>query len=113
MQSSGIGGAGLNAIMQSQELVKGSSGPAGVADKGTSFEQVRQQVSERVDNFFDPKLQKDMQNLHTDLVKGKTIPARELLVYQMRLGSFNQRVELVSKLAESAMGTVKKFQQQQ
>ncbi len=112
MQSSGIGGAGLNAIVQGQELVKGQAGP-GVTEKGANFEQVRQKVAERVDSFFDPKLQKDMQNLHTDLVNGKTIPARELLVYQMRLGSFNQKVELVSKLAESAMGTVKKFQQQQ
>jgi|GEM_PF-3595749 len=67
----------------------------------------------RLQNLFGNDLHRDIQKLGTDLVQGKEIPARELLVYQMKLGSFNQRVELVSKLAESAMATLRKFQQQQ
>lgn len=53
---------------------------------------------------------KDLQNV---LESGKSIPARELLVYQVRLSALNQRVELLAKLGESAMATVRKFQQQQ
>lgn len=38
---------------------------------------------------------------------------RELLFYQMRVGEFGLRVEMISKMSESAITTVKKLQQTQ
>lgn len=42
--------------------------------------------------------------------KGFKISPQELIVYQVRAGQFGLRVELLSKLAESAMSSIRKFQ---
>ena len=80
---------------------------------GVSFAEKLAAQPSQLQNLFGNDLHRDIQKLSADLAKGKEIPARDLLIYQMKVGAFNQRVELVSKLAESAMATLRKFQQQQ
>ena len=43
---------------------------------------------------------------------GKQIDAKDLLLYQIKAGEFNLRVEMFSKIADSFLGTVKKLQSQ-
>ena len=101
---------GISTSVSSSTTPAGSGGPA-----GTSFKEALQHTnpSNPIDRIFGGAVHHDIQKLQAELVKGTTIPARDLLLYQMKLGFFNQRVELVSKLAESGMATMRKFQNQQ
>lgn len=53
----------------------------------------------------------DMTKLEQALMQGKQFSSRELLLYQMKVGQFGIQVELLSKVGESALSTVKKFEQ--
>lgn len=55
----------------------------------------------------------DIQKTQKTLIEGKEISGKDLILYQIKVGQFSMRVELISKMAESAMGTVKKFQNPQ
>lgn len=100
--------------LESGAGVKGSGAEVGnVGGAGNSKAPEGPSFKEKFDSFVGREQFNEIQGLQKALESGKTIPARELLVYQVQLSALNQRVELLSKLGESAMGTVRKFQQQQ
>ena len=49
--------------------------------------------------------------IRSTLQSSKSVSFRELLLLQSRMGELGLRVELISKVAESALTTVKKFEQ--
>ncbi|RMG40370.1 MAG: hypothetical protein D6719_11050 [Candidatus Dadabacteria bacterium] len=67
---------------------------------GKSFSRILEQIST---NLTSPRLNFNISNTN------KLTPVR-LLKYQMLVGEFHLRVELLSKVAESAAATIRKFQ---
>lgn len=55
----------------------------------------------------------DLQTLQTQILSGKEFSPAELLRYQIVVSKFNLNVELVSKLAESLLASVRKLQNPQ
>ena len=51
-----------------------------------------------------------MVKLQSDMMTGKKFSPQELLAYQILVGQFSLRVEMLSKAAESASAAIKKFQ---
>lgn len=82
---------------------------------GGSFKETLAEVKagNRVDDILGSSLQQDLQKLQMDLASGRKLSSSELLLYQIKVGQFGIRVELLSKVAESLLGTVRKFQQGQ
>jgi len=67
-------------------------------------------VVQKLENKQAPDMHKEIINLQKGLMEGREFSARELLVYQIKASQYHMRVELVTKLAESALATTKKFQ---
>lgn len=80
-----------------------------------SFKETLEAVggNQKVDAVMGGTLQRDIQMLQADLLTGRKLSASELLLYQIKVGQFGLRVELLSKVAEGLLGTVRKFQQGQ
>jgi hypothetical protein len=111
-----------------ESRVQGASGPAALRGKDFSsiLEQARGATPEvRHDHTvkppFDIKAAEQMLGvqLHRDVVVnraqvlgGTSFSARELLAYQIKAGELSLRVEMLSKLADSFVGTVRKLQSQ-
>ena len=55
-------------------------------------------------------LHQELLQVRSKLINGAEFSPRELLLYQIRAGEFGLQVEMVSKLSEAAMSTVRKFQ---
>ena len=55
-------------------------------------------------------LRAELRALETSVFKGQQLSATQLLRYQIKLGEFNLRVELCSKLSEGLTSTIKRFQ---
>jgi len=53
-----------------------------------------------------------MRELTQRIESGTRISSKELLLYQIRAGEYGMRVELVSKLADSANSSLKRLQNQ-
>lgn len=86
--------------------------------KGKSFKETlqppeRTAPSNAIEEAFGGKLHEDVARFQNQIVAGKDIPVKDLLYYQIRISQFGLRVELISKVAESAVSTVKKFQNTQ
>lgn len=58
-------------------------------------------------------LHKDIIAVQRSLESGRSMPMQDLVLYQIKAGQFNLRVELISKMGESVMSTLRKFQQGQ
>ena len=71
------------------------------------LERVRQQAAE---SKTDPYI--ELVTLQEKIIGAKQLSSQELLYYQIRASQFGMRVELLSKVGESALATVRKFQQQ-
>lgn len=56
---------------------------------------------------------KEIQEIQKSILNGKELSGKDLILYQIKTGHFSMRVELVSKVAEAAVSTVKKFQNPQ
>ena len=79
--------------------------------QGPKFQEVMDQItSQPAAGFTGPDLYPQLVKLQADIMRGKTLNPRELLGYQIMAGQFNLRVEMLSKVAESASAAVKKFQ---
>ena len=63
---------------------------------------------DKLDQFL-PK-SGDLQQIQAVIAKADKVNPAELLGYQIKASNYHLRVELVSKVAESALGTVKKLQ---
>lgn len=63
---------------------------------------------EKLDQFL-PK-SKDILRIQSVIGKAENVSPGELLSYQIKASNYHLRVELVAKVAESALGTVKKLQ---
>jgi hypothetical protein len=55
----------------------------------------------------------EIQEFQKSILNGKEFSGKDLIMYQIKTGQFSMRVELVSKVAEAAVSTVKKFQSPQ
>lgn len=75
------------------------------------LEEIRNQP--KLDSMLGLDLHRDINTLKADLMAGRKIAPAELLLYQIKVGQFGLRVELLSKVAEGFLSTVRKFQQGQ
>lgn len=91
----------------------GSSGPITAAQK-SGFDQLFERLSQskELSSVFGSKGHEEILQFQNRALQGEGLSPRELLLYQVKAGEFNMRVELVSKAAESLLGTVKKLQNQ-
>ncbi len=103
---------GSNAGVQASAITTQSASQptAGVGAK--DFQQVMEQVG-GVPKLLGLELHKDIAKLQSSAVSGKALSTQELLYYQIKANEFNLRVELTSKVAESAISTTKRLQQAQ
>lgn len=86
---------------------------AGRAQKSPDFGQVLSQIQQ---DIGPAKVSADpfaaMRELTQRIESGTRISSKELLLYQIRAGEYGMRVELVSKLADSANSSLKRLQNQ-
>ncbi len=57
-----------------------------------------------------PDMFKEIQEMQKSILNGKELSGKDLILYQIKTGQYSLRVELISKVAEAAVSTVKKFQ---
>ena len=89
-----------------------SSHSVGGADSAIKFKAVMQSVREAAPNRADD-VYTGLVRMQERILGGEYIKPNELIVYQIKAGEFNLRVELASKVAESVMTTFRKFQNTQ
>ncbi len=65
-----------------------------------------------IGDVFDTALHRDLLGIRDAAMQGKSLSARELLMYQIKAGELNLRVEMIGKVADSFQGTLKKLQSQ-
>ena len=58
------------------------------------------------------KAHQELVKLEERLLNTPQLSAKELLGLQLRVGAYGIRIELLSKLAESGLSTIRKFEQQ-
>lgn len=58
------------------------------------------------------KAHQELVKLENRLLNSPQLSAKELLGLQLRVGAYGIRIELLSKLAESGLSTIRKFEQQ-
>jgi hypothetical protein len=63
-----------------------------------------------LDGVLGQSLHEDLVKMQAQVLKGGSMPARDLLLYQVRVGELNLRIELMSKLADSLLTTCRKLQ---
>ncbi len=71
---------------------------------GKGFKEVLEGLKSKGDPF------QEIQKMSSDLLTKKDPSPQELILYQIKSQQFGLRVELVSKVAESAASTFKKLQ---
>ncbi|MCB0353123.1 MAG: hypothetical protein KDD64_06340 [Bdellovibrionales bacterium] len=57
-------------------------------------------------------LHEQLSSFQKGVLNGQLFSPQELLKFQIQAGQFGLRVELISRVAESASATIRKFQQQ-
>ena len=72
-----------------------------------SFEQVLNQTAPKA---FDLNIHAELLQVERVVASGKTLPLSDLINIQIKAGQFGLRVELLSKVAESATTTLRKLQ---
>lgn len=84
-----------------------------MTQKGPDFGQVLAQIRQDTQSA---QVSRDpfaaMRELTQKIESGTSISSKELLLYQIRAGEYGMRVELVSKLADSANSSLKRLQNQ-
>ena len=92
-----------------------SARSAGSANVQKTFEHVRSELSPPVKpaEIFGPEMSRQIDRVAEAAISGKEISPRELLAFQIRAGQFGLRVELISKMAESGISTLKRLQNPQ
>ena len=58
-------------------------------------------------------LHQELMAIQSKVLKGAALTPQELISFQIKANQFGVRVELISKVAESAMATTRKLQNQQ
>ncbi len=98
---------------QASGIIDELSKKAGRSGAGVKFGEVFERISNQGRSLSDvlgTNFQSDFAKLEKTIRAGQSIPAQELLLWQFKVGQVNLRVELVSKVAESALASVRKFQ---
>lgn len=78
-----------------------------------SFQDVADAIAARKDDLLGSNLQHDLQALQDKVLGGQAVSGRELISYQIRAQEFGLRVELLTKLADAGLHTVRRLQQGQ
>jgi len=97
----------ISAVKDLAVLAKRGSVDKVTKAQGKTFKEVFEGL---INGLGKTDFHKEMATLQHSLKGGKHLAPRELLLYQIKAGQFGLRVELVSKLAESAVSTLRKFQ---
>ncbi len=80
-----------------------------------SFERVRSELTPALSNLqiLGPDLSRELAHITKAALSGKQLTAQELVAFQVKAGQFGLRVELISKMAEAGISTLKKLQNPQ
>lgn len=103
----------VEAVKPATSMVPATNAPALGGDFKVVLEKVAGEQSGSVPKLLGLDLHKDIVKLQEAAVSGKTLSTNELLYYQIKANEFNLRVELTSKVAESAISTTRRLQQAQ
>ena len=98
----------IAALSSVSENLRSISHTPAVKQGGPKFSEVLDKI--RVQGAGGTDLFKDISTMQQRIVQGGNVTPRELILYQITAGQFNLRVELVSKVAESVMVSLRKFQ---
>jgi hypothetical protein len=79
---------------------------------GANFRKV-QQALRSVENETGNSIFTEVAAIQKRILDGKKLSTQELLVYQIKANQFGLHVELVSKVAESSLSTLKRLQSPQ
>ena len=75
---------------------------------GVDFKQLKDSLRSSGDGLYS-----DIQRLQQQVMSGKSLSSQELITYQIKAHQFGLQVELVSKVAESAVSSLKRLQNPQ
>jgi hypothetical protein len=100
-----------SALSQSSSVAPATPKPTGPAQ---GFKELFDKLASGPNSkdVFSNALHKELGAIQQKAIGGGALEARELLLYQIKSSNFNLRVELVSKLSESLLGTLRKLQSQ-
>ena len=104
---------GVGSISPGMSITALPTQPVAAPKKPGGFDAVWTKVGEEVskNDLFGLGLHQELTKVGQAIAGGRDLSARELLLYQVRAGQLGLRVELVSKVAESGLQTVRKLQQ--
>ena len=98
------GANGITTVVKSAP----AAGPAG--DKGFAGVLERIRGAAGMDQLIGVRTHQEIGLLQKEIMAGKNFTARDLLLYQIKVGRFGLQVELLSKVAEGMMTAVRKLQ---
>lgn len=81
------------------------------AQQHVSFKEVLAGVDAAMHESSD--IYRSIQQFQSSVIAGREISPKELLVFQMRASQFGVHVELLSKVAESSLSSLRRLQQTQ
>lgn len=103
----------LNAMAKVAETAKNL--PAQGSKAGVSFQQVleKTKAADNVPQVKSGDAFAEIQAMQKSIMSAKELSGKDLILYQIKAGQFNLRVEMLSKVAEGVVGTFRKFQNPQ
>jgi TolA-binding protein len=111
---SSLGLHSLGAVSGAAARVGAPSGrtPDAPSGAGKTFQHTMTDVRRGLSDVLWPKagLHQELAQIQGKIEAGKSFSGRELLLYQIKASRFHVQVEMLSKVAESMLGTLRKFQ---
>ena len=105
------GGIALNAAAPTVSVAPQLISPSGALSKTTGFSAILQQLSSK--DLLGNGLKQQIVAMTDKLAKSKKIDPHDLIVLQNRSHELGLRMELVSKVIESGVTSLRKLQSQQ
>ena len=96
-----VSGAQLTPGLESKAQAKG------VKSFGQELIEARQKATGSGRDLY-----QDLVQMQEQILNSKSVPAKDLILYQIKTAQFGLQVELISKVGESALATIRKFQAQ-
>lgn len=106
-----VSGDTSSAILKADQKGSAIAGTAPSGEKSAFREWLAQPENrDRFSRLIDVRGHRELESIQRKIMSSARIDSRELLLFQVRVSQFAMRVELLSKVGESANSTVKRFQ---
>ena len=101
------------AAIKSQALPVKLEANLGGKVQSVSFQSILGSIRKKFVSANKPDVHLELLTLQKKVMQNQNIPARDLLVYQVKASQLRLKVELTSKVAESMLATTRRLQQGQ